>query len=186
MGHILYSYREPTYFCPVRKKWIPFELLWGVRVSLNYACNLMQMKGFNIRRWFSELEAIVLAKYMSSSIYSTICGQPINFCRLQKAQHFFLKKANINIFKTTVIRAIRMSTNSGTHLNTDVTSFLGSSREGHWAGCRPQDFNSYHTELLCCLFLICFCNLSLGIRLFLLCPLRMTSSSLQRHIYIWD
>lgn len=70
------------------------------------------MKGFNIRRWFSELEAILLAKYIPSSIYSTLCGQPINVCRLKKKINtFFLKKAKINIFKTTVIRAIRMSIN---------------------------------------------------------------------------
>ena len=75
----------------------------------------MQIKGFNIRRWFSELEAILLAKYIPSSIYSTLCGQPINVCRLKKKKKkptlIFLRKAKINIFKTTVIRAIRMSRN---------------------------------------------------------------------------
>lgn len=41
--------------------------------------------------------------------------------------------------------------------------FLVHHCKDHWAGWGPQDFNSYYTELLCCLFFICFCTLSLGI-----------------------
>lgn len=52
--------------------------------------------GFNIIRWFSELEAILLAKHISWSIHSTLCGQLRHAYRLKKykikAYTYFLKE----------------------------------------------------------------------------------------------
>lgn len=67
--------------------------------------------------------------------------------------------------------------------NTDGPPFLSSHRKDHWAGWGPQDFNSYYTELLCCLVFICFCTY-LWVFVYFYSAFWEWLQAAQRHIYL--